>query len=72
MNWRGGLKTFPGILCFAIGGIVGWPFSMALCIPFLLEEIALAFLSSKDAFIEVVLRFTRGVIASLILVVSSF
>jgi alpha-1,2-mannosyltransferase len=26
-------------LCFAIGAIVGWPFALALAIPFVLEEL---------------------------------
>lgn len=45
MNWRGGLETASGIAWFALGGIVGWPFAMALCAPFLLEEALLAITS---------------------------
>lgn len=70
MNWRGGLKTGQGITWFAVGGIVGWPFAMALSAPFLFEEIVFAFLSSTDAMIDVVMRFMRGIVASLLVLVS--
>ncbi len=70
MNWRGGLKTTQGIVWFAVGGILGWPFSMALCAPFLFEEVIFACLSSKDAFIEVIIRFFTGIVASLLVLVS--
>ncbi|KAH6673834.1 glycosyltransferase family 22 protein [Halenospora varia] len=72
MNWRGGLKTAQGITCFAIGGILGWPFAMALSAPFLFEEIVLAFLSSKDALIDVIMRFIRGIVASLLVLFFEF
>lgn len=69
MNWRGGLKTAQGIFCFAVGGVLGWPFSMALSAPFLFEEIVFAFLSNKDAVIDVVMRFLRGIVAGLLILV---
>jgi alpha-1,2-mannosyltransferase len=69
MNWKGGLKTAQGIFAFAVGGVLGWPFSMALCAPFLFEEIVLAFLSSKDAFIDVIMRFIRGIVGGLVVLV---
>jgi alpha-1,2-mannosyltransferase len=72
MNWRGGLKTAQGIFWFAVGGILGWPFSMALCLPFLFEEVVLATLSNKDAFIDTVMRFVRGIVAGILVLVSSF
>ncbi|KAG9228090.1 glycosyltransferase family 22 protein [Amylocarpus encephaloides] len=72
MNWRGGLKTAQGIFAFAIGGVLGWPFSMALSVPFLFEEIVLAFLSSKDALIDVIMRFTRGIVAGLLVLLFEF
>lgn len=71
MNWRGGLKTAQGIFCFAVGGILGWPFSMALCAPFLLEETVFAFLSDKDAVIDAIMRGLRGVIAGILVLVSA-
>ncbi|EKD18667.1 Alg9-like mannosyltransferase [Drepanopeziza brunnea f. sp. 'multigermtubi' MB_m1] len=72
MNWRGGLKTAQGIFCFAIGGILGWPFAMALSAPFLFEEVVFAFLSSKDALIDAVMRFIRGIVAALIVLLFEF
>ncbi|KAL5316751.1 hypothetical protein ACEPPN_015802 [Leptodophora sp. 'Broadleaf-Isolate-01'] len=72
MNWRGGLKTAQGIFCFALGGILGWPFAMALSAPFLFEEVVFACLSSKDAFIETILRFIRGIVSGLIVLVFEF
>jgi alpha-1,2-mannosyltransferase len=72
MNWRGGLKTAQGITWFAIGGVLGWPFSMALSAPFLLEEVIFAFLSNKDALIDVIMRFIRGIVAGLLVLVRVF
>lgn len=71
MNWRGGLKTAHGIFLFALGGILGWPFSVALATPFLFEELIFASLSSKDALIDMFVRLFRGVIAGLLVLVSS-
>jgi alpha-1,2-mannosyltransferase len=70
MNWKGGLKTAQGIFWFAIGGILGWPFAIALCIPFLFEEIIFASLSNKDAFIDAIMRLVRGFVAALLVLVS--
>lgn len=72
MNWRGGLKTSWGIAWFALGGILGWPFAMALSLPFLIEEIILASLSSKEAFIDTIIRTGRGVVAGLLILVGRF
>jgi alpha-1,2-mannosyltransferase len=72
MNWRGGLKTAQGIFFFAVGGILGWPFAMALSAPFLFEEIVFAFLSSKDALIDVIMRFIRGIVAGLLVLFFEF
>lgn len=33
------LRTLAATVIFASGGIVGWPFALALSIPFILEEI---------------------------------
>lgn len=70
MNWRGGLKTTQAITWFAIGGIIGWPFAMALSAPFLFEEILFASMSSKEAFIDAIMRLFRGLVASLLVLVS--
>jgi len=71
MNWKGGLKTAQGIFWFAVGGILGWPFAIALSAPFLLEEIIFATLSSKDAFIDTIMRFLRGTVAGLLVLVGT-
>lgn len=71
MDWRGGLKTASGIAWFAAGGIIGWPFAMALSAPFLLEEglLALMSLGDTDGFLGAVRRvFKGGFLAVLILV----
>lgn len=72
MNWRGGLKTAQGIFWFAVGGILGWPFSMAISAPFLIEEMIFASLSDKDAVIDTVMRFLRGVVGGLVVLVRFF
>lgn len=72
MNWRGGLKTAQGIFWVAVGGILGWPFSIALSAPFLFEELVFASLSSKDAFIDAIMRFIRGFVAGLLVLLLEF
>ncbi|KAG0649148.1 Dol-P-Man:Man(8) c(2)-PP-Dol alpha-1 [Hyphodiscus hymeniophilus] len=72
MNWRGGLKTALGMFYFSIGGILGWPFAIALSAPFLLEELIFASLSSKDAFIDAFMRFVRGFVAGLLVLLFEF
>lgn len=69
MNWRGGLKTAQGIFWFAFAGVLGWPFAAALCAPFMFEEILLMFFSSKESFIESIVRIGRGVVSGLLVVV---
>ena len=68
MDWRGGSKTAQGIMWFGIGGIVGWPFAMALVAPFLFEELVLATLTRAG--IEVGRRFLDGTVRSLLVLVS--
>jgi len=70
MNWRGGLKTAIGIFWFALGGVLGWPFSMALCAPFLFEAVLFASLTSKDDFIDAIMSFLRGFVSGLLVLVS--
>lgn len=69
INWRGGLKTSRGMFWFAVGGVFGWPFAIALCAPFVVEEGVFALFSDKERFFEATLRVVRGVAATLILVV---
>lgn len=73
MNWRGGLKTAAGIAWFAAGGIIGWPFAMALCAPFLLEEALLAVMSlgNTDRFLAVIRRVFKGVFLAVAILVSA-
>lgn len=72
MNWRGGLRTASGIAWFAVGGIIGWPFAMALCAPFLLEEALLAVtsLGNTERFLGAVKRVVGGGLAALGVLVS--
>lgn len=70
MNWRGGLKTWQGMTWFAVAGILGWPFAAALCAPYLLEELILVLFSDRISLIEALIRFVRGVIAGLLVLVS--
>jgi len=69
INWRGGLKTAQGIFWFAVGGILGWPFSVALAAPFLLEELIFAAMGSREALPKAAMRFIRGIAASLFVLV---
>ena len=71
MNWKGGIKTSQGIFWFAAGGLLGWPFAMALCLPFIFEEIVFSFFADKDSMIDWVMRLIRGVVAGLLVLVSS-
>jgi alpha-1,2-mannosyltransferase len=69
MNWKGGLKTAQGIFWFSLGGILGWPFAIALSAPFLLEELIFAILSRGDALTDAIMRFIRGFVAGLLVLV---
>lgn len=68
MNWRGGLKTAEGIMWFGVGGIVGWPFSTALIIPLVAEDLFLASLIGQWS--EVIYRYLDGIVRSMIILVS--
>lgn len=70
MNWTGGLKTWIGICWFSVGAIIGWPFAIALCAPFLFEELLFASMSDKDALIDSIMRLVKGVVSGLIVIVS--
>ena len=53
---KGGPKISQGIMWFALGSIVGWPFAGALILPLLVEECIIAVLSgSSGSFILAVL-----------------
>ena len=68
LNWRGGLKTAEGIMWFGIGGIVGWPFSTALIIPLVAEDLFLASLIGEWS--EFIYRYLDGIVRCLIVLVS--
>ncbi|KAK3324587.1 Alg9-like mannosyltransferase family-domain-containing protein [Cercophora scortea] len=72
MNWRGGLKTSQGMFWFAVGGVFGWPFALALCAPFVLEECFFAMFSDGQRFFEAFVRVGRGVVATLLLIFFDF
>ncbi len=71
INWRGGIKTSMGMFWFAVGGVFGWPFAIALCAPFVLEEVFFALFSDEERRFEAAFRVFRGVVATLVLVVCS-
>ncbi|ORY13271.1 Alg9-like mannosyltransferase family-domain-containing protein [Clohesyomyces aquaticus] len=64
MDWTGGIRTAEGIMWFAIGALLGWPFAGALVIPFLVEEALLA--SMTGAMSEGLGRVLDGTVRSLI------
>lgn len=67
MDWRGGLKTASGMMWFGIGAIVGWPFSGALILPLLAEDLALSSLTGDVS--EIIYRLLDGVVRSLLVLV---
>lgn len=72
INWRGGLKTAQAIFWFAVGGVLGWPFSVALAAPFLMESVFFAAMTSKDDTASATLRFLRGIVASILVLTAEF
>lgn len=60
MDWRGRLRTVEGIAWFAVGGIIGWPFSLLLAVPFLLEDLGFAILNDKEAVAEACQRYLKA------------
>lgn len=67
MDWRGGSKTNAGIMWFGIGGIMGWPFAIALIGPLIFEELVLASFARKG--FEVFWRLLDGTVRCLIVLV---
>jgi alpha-1,2-mannosyltransferase len=64
MDWHGGLKTGAGIMWFGIGALVGWPFSGALIIPFVLEDWLVAAVM-RDGF-NTFRRYLDGIVRCLV------
>lgn len=47
LDLKGGPKVAQGIMWFALGAIVGWPFAGALILPLIAEEGVIAILSGS-------------------------
>ncbi|KAL8866310.1 MAG: hypothetical protein Q9174_006379, partial [Haloplaca sp. 1 TL-2023] len=62
MDWRGGLKTAPGMMWFGIGAIVGWPFSGLLLLPLLAEDLVLSSFTGDIS--EIIYRLLDGAVRS--------
>ena len=70
MDWRGGLKTAQGIMWFGVGEMIGWPFSAALIVPFMIEESTLAWLTQDKS--DFIWRLIDGFVRCLCFLVSVF
>lgn len=66
MDWRGGLRTAQGILAIGAGAVLGWPFSVAMAIPFLLEDLMFATISDRQGLIELFWRLVDGTVRALL------
>lgn len=66
---RRGRSTAKAVFWFALGGLLGWPFSMAMCIPFILEELVYGVLVGRS--VPTVMRLVKGGLASLVLLVGN-
>ncbi|KAH7080650.1 Alg9-like mannosyltransferase family-domain-containing protein [Paraphoma chrysanthemicola] len=64
MDWSGGIKTAQGIMWFALGTTLGWPFAGALVLPFLVEEAILA--SITGAVADGCSRVIQGAVGSIL------
>lgn len=64
---RRGFRTVEGVFWFALGGLLGWPFSLAVCVPFIGEEFLVGVVSGIA---PTIVRFIRGGLVSLALLVS--
>lgn len=67
--WQGGPKTARGLYWFAAGAVFGWPFSAALCAPFVLEDLLLSFYRSKEQIYEMCLELFRGIVGAFLMIV---
>ncbi|KAF2711419.1 glycosyltransferase family 22 protein [Pleomassaria siparia CBS 279.74] len=64
MDWQGGIRTAQGIMWFAVGSLLGWPFAGALVIPYVVEEVLMA--SITGDIIEGMRRVLDGGVRALI------
>lgn len=69
MDVKDGLKTTEGIMWFSIGATVGWPFSAALILPFIPDE--LVYLKRTTDLNGVLSRVLGGVLRTSAIVVGS-
>jgi alpha-1,2-mannosyltransferase len=67
MDWTGGSKTDKGIMWFAIGAVLGWPFAAALVFPLMSME-AVLYLFGKSLF-SLIHRSVSGAVKGLIVLV---
>lgn len=67
---RGGNKTAQGIMWFGIGALVGWPFTGALVVPFVLEEAIVS--TIRGEFRATIYNFVDGGVRCLLVLVSAF
>lgn len=69
MDMNGGLKTNLGIVWFALGATIGWPFSAALIFPLFFDALVSAGLTGKVK--GVAYRIWGGIVGTLAIVVSA-
>ena len=67
MNWREQIRTAEGIFWIGLGGVLGWPFAIAMVIPYLVEELVIAWAlqDSKSLF----WRLADGTVRVLVILV---
>jgi alpha-1,2-mannosyltransferase len=70
LDWRGGVRTSMGMFWSAMGGILGWPFAAALCLPFIAEEAFLGLFSMGEGLQHAVVRGIRGAMSAVVITVS--
>ena len=69
LDWSGKLKSAEGIMWFGIGSLIGWPFSAALIVPLIAEDLFLT--TSMGINSEAISRYIEGIVRALIILVSS-
>ena len=65
-----GFRTVEGVFWFAIGGLLGWPFSLAMVLPFTIEDLYLGVL--KSGWANTVGRVFKAGVGALGVLVSGF
>lgn len=53
-----GSWQFGDLLWFALGGFLGWPFSLAMCVPFVLEDVLVGAVTGVGR--QTVTRLVKG------------